>query len=144
MSCHRSPPYLFRGHYPSWASVAKLIKVPESAMTKLRKNRNGVEVISKVVFEERLQQLQERGDCLTFTKVYGLLVYGIILFPHIEHYMDLATIDAFLGKKNGKGLRCCTLLLFLWLTAHLFHSSKKMKRLIDDHYWSCVKPLTKA
>ncbi|RDY00942.1 hypothetical protein CR513_15789, partial [Mucuna pruriens] len=25
----KSPPYLFRGHYPSWASVARLLKVPK-------------------------------------------------------------------------------------------------------------------
>ncbi|RDY00945.1 hypothetical protein CR513_15792, partial [Mucuna pruriens] len=91
-----------------------------------------------------------------------------MLFPQIEHYVDLAAIDAFLGKrdrgehlvvailantyytldycskKNGKGLRCCTTLLFLWLTVHLFHSSKRMRCPIKDHYWSCVKFLTKA
>ncbi|RDX95005.1 hypothetical protein CR513_22529, partial [Mucuna pruriens] len=85
--------------------------------------------------------------------VYGLLVY------------DLVAIDAFLGKrdkgehlvvavlantyyhldycsrKKGKGLRCYTSLLFLWLTAHLLHSSKKTKFPIEGHYWSCVKPL---
>ncbi|RDX73770.1 hypothetical protein CR513_46577, partial [Mucuna pruriens] len=62
--------------------------------------------------------------------VYGLLVYGIMLIPHIEDYMDLAGMDAFLAKRdrgenpviailantyyslnycyerNGKGLRC--------------------------------------
>ncbi|RDX72863.1 hypothetical protein CR513_47591, partial [Mucuna pruriens] len=147
MTCHESPPYLFGGHYPSWATVARLFKVPKSV---------------------RLQQLQEEGDWLTFVDVYGLLVYGIVLFPHIECYVDLAAIDAFLGKrdkgehpvvivlantyytldycsrKKGKGLRCCTSLLFLWLTAHLFHSGKRMKCPIEDHYWSCVKPLTKS
>ncbi|RDY13545.1 hypothetical protein CR513_01509, partial [Mucuna pruriens] len=151
MSCHGSLPYLFGRHYPSWDAVARLIKVPQSAMVKLRKNRNG-----------------ERGDWLTFVEVYGLLVYDIILFPDIEHYVDLAVIDAFLGKrdrgehpivavlantyctmdycsrKNGKGLRCYTSLLFLWLTAHLFHNSKKTKCPIEDHYWSCIKPLTRA
>ncbi|RDX93511.1 hypothetical protein CR513_24218, partial [Mucuna pruriens] len=58
----KSPPYLFRGHYPSWASMAKLLKVPESEMLKLKKNRNGVEGIPKAALEERLQQLQEEED----------------------------------------------------------------------------------
>ncbi|RDY01162.1 hypothetical protein CR513_15542, partial [Mucuna pruriens] len=99
--------------------------------------------------------------------VYELLVYGIMLFPQIEHYVDLAAVDAFLGrqdwgehpvvavlantyqtldycsKKNGRGLRCCTSLLFLWLTMHLFHSGKKTRCPIEDHYWSCIKPLMK-
>ncbi|RDY00183.1 hypothetical protein CR513_16664, partial [Mucuna pruriens] len=105
--------------------------------------------------------------------VYEILVYGIMLFPQIECYIDLAAIDAFLekrdrgehpvvavltntyytldyytldyySKKNGRGLRCCTTLLFLWLTAHLFHSRKRTRCPIEDHYWSCVKPLTKV
>ncbi|RDX72872.1 hypothetical protein CR513_47583, partial [Mucuna pruriens] len=168
MACHESPPYLFGGHYPSWATVARLFKVRKLVVVKLKKNQNGVEGILEVVFEARLEQLQKEGDWLTFMDIYGLLVYGIILFPHIECYVDLATIDAFLGKrdkgehpvvavlantyytldycsrKKGKGLRCCTLLLFLWLTVHLFHSSKKTKCLVEDHYWSFVKPLTKS
>ncbi|RDX89121.1 hypothetical protein CR513_29201, partial [Mucuna pruriens] len=43
------------------------------------------------------------------------------------------TLD-YCSRKKGKGLRCCTLLLFLRLIAHLFHSSKKMKCPIEDHY----------
>ncbi|RDY02311.1 hypothetical protein CR513_14252, partial [Mucuna pruriens] len=53
----KSPPYLFRGHYPSWASVARVLKVPESEILKLKKNRNGVEGIPEAALEERLQQL---------------------------------------------------------------------------------------
>ncbi|RDY00545.1 hypothetical protein CR513_16264, partial [Mucuna pruriens] len=90
-----------------------------------------------------------------------------MLFPQIERYVDLAAIDAFFGRRdrgehpivvvlantytldccsmrNGKRLRCCTTLLFLWLTMHLFHSSKKTRCPIENHYWSCVKLLTKA
>ncbi|RDY09897.1 hypothetical protein CR513_05665, partial [Mucuna pruriens] len=166
--CDKSLPYLYGGHYPSRASVARLLKVPESEVLKLKKNRNGVEGIPYAALEERLQRLQEEEDWRAFMDVYGLLVYGIMLFPQIDRYVDLAAIDAFLGKrdwgehpvvavlantyhtldysnrKNGRGLRCCTSLLFLWLTAHLFYSSKRTKCPIEDHYWSCIKPLTKA
>ncbi|RDX77662.1 hypothetical protein CR513_42169, partial [Mucuna pruriens] len=100
MAYHESPPYLFGGDYPSWATIARLFKVPESVVVELKKNQNGVEGILEVVFEARLQQLQEEGDWLTFVDVYGLLVYGIILFPHIECYVDLATIDTFFSKRD--------------------------------------------
>ncbi|RDX85054.1 hypothetical protein CR513_33809, partial [Mucuna pruriens] len=164
----KSPPYLFKGHYPSWALVARLLKVPKSEMLKLKKNWNRVKGILVAALEERLQQLHEEEDWLAFVDMCELLVYDIMLFPQIERYVDLAAIDAFLGKrdrgehhiveilantyytlnycskKNGKGLRCCTSLLFLWLTTHLFHSSKRTRCPIEDHYWSCVKLLTKA
>ncbi|RDY00185.1 hypothetical protein CR513_16666, partial [Mucuna pruriens] len=51
----KSSPYLFRGHYPSWASVARLLKVSKSEILKLKKNRNGVEGILELALEERLQ-----------------------------------------------------------------------------------------
>ncbi|RDY00260.1 hypothetical protein CR513_16576, partial [Mucuna pruriens] len=110
----------------------------------------------------------EEEDWPAFVDVYGLLVYGIMLFPQIEHYVDLVAIDAFLGRqdrgehpivavlantyytldycnmRNGNKLRCCTTQLFLRLIAQLFHNSKKTRCPIKDHYWSCVKLLTKA
>ncbi|RDY09828.1 hypothetical protein CR513_05744, partial [Mucuna pruriens] len=88
--CDKSPPYLFKGHYPSWASVARLSKVSESKVLKLKKNHNGVEGILEA----------EEEGWLTFVDVYGLLVYGIMLFPQIERYVDLTAIDAFLGKRD--------------------------------------------
>ncbi|RDX93867.1 hypothetical protein CR513_23818, partial [Mucuna pruriens] len=81
--------------------------------------------------------------------VYGLLVYGIVLFPQIEDHIDLITIDAFLAKRdrgenpvivelantyytldycherNERGLSCCTSLLYLWMIAHFVHSKRK-------------------
>ncbi|RDX65905.1 hypothetical protein CR513_55385, partial [Mucuna pruriens] len=78
--------------------------------------------------------------------------------PQIEDYVDLVAIDAFLGKllantyytldycyrKNGMGLRCCTSLLYLWMTEHLFHGKKKTTCSIEDHHWGCIRLLTKA
>ncbi|RDY09916.1 hypothetical protein CR513_05646, partial [Mucuna pruriens] len=153
---------------PTLEEYERLLKVFESKVLKLKKNRNKVEAIPKAALEERLQRLQEEEDWLAFVDVYRLLVYGIMIFPQIERYVDLAAIDAFLNKrdqgehlvvvvlantyytldyyskKNAKGLRCCTSLLFLWLTVHLFHSSKRTSCPIEDYDWSCIKPLTKA
>ncbi|RDX75799.1 hypothetical protein CR513_44282, partial [Mucuna pruriens] len=32
--------------------------------------------------------------------VYALLIYGVMLFLHIEDYVDLAAVDAFLAKRD--------------------------------------------
>ncbi|RDX75897.1 hypothetical protein CR513_44184, partial [Mucuna pruriens] len=142
MPLEKSPPYLFRGHYPSWASVAKLLKVPKDP----RSNSGG----------EPPTALGRRGladlhRCIRASSLWHSA------FPQIEQYVDLATVDTFLSKrdrgeqpvvavlantyhtldywsmKNGRGLRCCTSLLFLWLTAHLFHSSERTRCPIEDH-----------
>ncbi|RDX75448.1 hypothetical protein CR513_44657, partial [Mucuna pruriens] len=91
-----------------------------------------------------------------------------MLFLHIEDYVDLAVVDAFLAKrdrgenpviailantyyslnycyeKNGKALRCCTTLLYLWLTTYLFHNTRKAACPIEDYRWSWIKTMTKA
>ncbi|RDY00542.1 hypothetical protein CR513_16260, partial [Mucuna pruriens] len=53
--CDKSPPYLFRGHHPSWALVARVLKVPELEILRQKKNRNEVEGIPEMTLEERLQ-----------------------------------------------------------------------------------------
>ncbi|RDX63945.1 hypothetical protein CR513_57557, partial [Mucuna pruriens] len=138
----KSPPYLFWGHYSSWTSVVnvKAKKEPE--------------------WGKRYPKSDPGREALTATwrwRLVDLLVYGVILFLHIEDYVGLAAIDAFLGKrdrgeslvvavlantyytlnyyheKNGRGLRCCTSLLYLWMTAHLFHSKGRTECPIEDH-----------
>ncbi|RDY04729.1 hypothetical protein CR513_11527, partial [Mucuna pruriens] len=139
MPLAKSLPFLFRGQYPSWALVAKLLKILESEVLGKKRNRNGLKGIPK-----------------------------IILFPHVEDYVDQVATDTFLAKKdrgenpviailvntyytlnycyerNGKELRCCTSFLYLWLTAHLFHDKRRATCPIEDHHWSWAKSMSKA
>ncbi|RDX98901.1 hypothetical protein CR513_18116, partial [Mucuna pruriens] len=126
----------------------------------------GVEAEEKPKWSGRDPGGSSGGESPTALGRRGLA--DLLLFPQIKHYVDFAAIDAFLGKrdrgehpvvailantyctldfcstKKGKGLKCYTSLLFLWLIAHLFHSSKKTRCLIKDHHWSCIRPLTKV
>ncbi|RDY03990.1 hypothetical protein CR513_12351, partial [Mucuna pruriens] len=47
-------------------------------------------------------------------------------------------------ERNGKGLRFCTTLLYLWLVVHLFHSKGRTTCPIEDYHWSWVKTMSKA
>ncbi|RDX84937.1 hypothetical protein CR513_33937, partial [Mucuna pruriens] len=129
---------------------------------------NDLEGIPRAKLEDRLGKLQQEGNWRAFTNVYELLIYGAMLFLHIEDYVDLVAIDAFLTKRdksknpiiaimantyyslnycyerNGKGLRCCTSLLYLWLTTHLFHNKRRVSFPIEDHQWSWVETMSKA
>jgi hypothetical protein len=35
-----------------------------------------------------------------FTNVLALTIFGIVLFPHSDKYVDFATIDVFLAVRN--------------------------------------------
>ncbi|RDX92459.1 hypothetical protein CR513_25408, partial [Mucuna pruriens] len=99
--------------------------------------------------------------------VFRLLLHGILLFPHLEDYVDLTAIEVFLAKKDRvekptmvilantyhtlnyccekkeESLRCCTHLLYLWLTAHLFHSKRKTTCPVQDFKWRWIKTMSK-
>ncbi|RDY03346.1 hypothetical protein CR513_13084, partial [Mucuna pruriens] len=51
-----------RGHYPSWASIAKLARVPKSRMAKRKRNWNGIEGLPRTYLEERLSHLLEEEN----------------------------------------------------------------------------------
>ncbi|RDX69356.1 hypothetical protein CR513_51541, partial [Mucuna pruriens] len=85
-----------------------------------------------------------------------------------KDYIDLVAVDTFLAKKdrgenpvivvlantyytlnyyygkNGKGLRCCTPLLYLWMTAYLFHNKRRTAYPIKDHHWSWIKSMSRT
>ncbi|RDX75439.1 hypothetical protein CR513_44664, partial [Mucuna pruriens] len=145
-----------------------LAKVLESKIARKKRNWNGLEGISRIYLEERLHQLQKEENWSAIMNVYELLVYGIVLFSHLEDYTDLEAIEVFLAKRDrgenptiavlantyytlnyccerkGKSLRCCTHLLYLWMTDHLFHNKRKTKCPIEDFKWSWIKTMSKA
>ncbi|RDX66437.1 hypothetical protein CR513_54796, partial [Mucuna pruriens] len=163
----KSPLYFHQGQPPFWATIARLLRVSEAEMSKQRRNRNGLEGIPRVYIEERLLQFQEEQHWDAMMDILGLLLYGVVLFPYIEDYIDLAAIEEFLakrdrgenptiavlantyytlsycsGRKTGS-FRCCTPLFYLWLTAHFFQCKTKTTCPIEDFKWSCVKTMTK-
>ncbi|RDX93932.1 hypothetical protein CR513_23742, partial [Mucuna pruriens] len=92
--------YFHQGQPPSWATIARLLRVSETEMAKRRRNRNSMEGIPRVYIEERLLQFQEEQDWDAMIDVLGLLLYGVVLFPYIEDYIDLAAMEAFLAKRD--------------------------------------------
>ncbi|RDY00040.1 hypothetical protein CR513_16831, partial [Mucuna pruriens] len=148
--------YFHQGQPPSWATIAGLLRVSETEMAERRRNRNDIEGIPR-----------EEQDWDAMIDILGLLLYGVVLFPCIEDYIDLAAIEVFLAKRNRgenptmavlantyytlshcsgwrtESLRCCTPLLYLWLTAHLFQCKTKTSCPIEDHKWNCINSMTK-
>ncbi|RDY04090.1 hypothetical protein CR513_12236, partial [Mucuna pruriens] len=57
-----STPYFYQGQQPSWATMTKLLKIPEPKMARERRNRNGLEGINRCYLEGRLLQLREEND----------------------------------------------------------------------------------
>jgi len=89
-----------------------------------------------------LAQLHEDGDWKTLMEVFALTLFGILLFPKAENFVDETAIRAFIAFKNHsenpitgilgdtyialdschskykKRLVCCLPVLFIWLISH--------------------------
>ncbi|RDY06359.1 hypothetical protein CR513_09661, partial [Mucuna pruriens] len=150
--------YFHQDQAPSWGTIARLLKVLEEEITRVKRNRPTLKNVD-------LFRVWENWSA--FMDTLGLLIYGILLFPQLEDYVDLVAIGVFLAKKN-KGenpvmavlvdtyyslnqcgerrrgvLRCCTPLLYLWLTSHLFQCKHSTTCPIEDFKWSWIPPMTK-
>ncbi|RDX78205.1 hypothetical protein CR513_41549, partial [Mucuna pruriens] len=100
--------------------------------------------------------------------ILGLAVYGIIMLPHLNDYVDLATINAFVATRekgsspvvvvlantyyslqcchDGRGgqLTCCLPTLYLWVVAYTFVSKRPTFCPIEDFKWCWVPNKTRS
>jgi hypothetical protein len=96
-----------------------------------------------------------------FHSILALLIYGLVLFPNTENFVDIYAIQIFLSKNPvptlladtyhsihdrtfvGRGtILCCALLLYKWFTSHLPQTSS-FKANPESLPWSQrIMPLT--
>ncbi|RDX81402.1 hypothetical protein CR513_37930, partial [Mucuna pruriens] len=148
------------------SKVAKLLRVSESELVKRKIRRSEVDGLPLVYLEERMELLFKIGNWDAFIDILGLVVYRIVLFPHLNDYVNLAAINIFLAcqergrnliatvlvniyytihnfhEKKGGRLVCFLHALYLWLIAHTFTSKCVTSCPVKDFKWCCVKKRT--
>ncbi|RDY10068.1 hypothetical protein CR513_05473, partial [Mucuna pruriens] len=158
--------YFHKGYLPSWGAVARLLGKSEAEIVEAKKARNRVEGLPQSYLEAEMIHHQKAGNWQAVVDTLGLLIYGIILFLHLEDYIDLAAIDVFMAVKEknenpippllrdtyytlnycrgrqGKSLRCCVHILYLWMTALCNPGRCKTKCPVEDYKWGCIKRMT--
>ncbi|KAL2325868.1 hypothetical protein Fmac_024926 [Flemingia macrophylla] len=97
--------------------------------------------------EDHLSSLADKEDWSTFNKTLALIVFGMTIFPLHADTVDHVAMDAFFSwdvhlrslvpavladtllfvdfchQKQGKTLRCCSTLFYMWGIAHFYASS---------------------
>lgn len=87
---------------------------------------------------EKALSFSEPGSVVAFEAILDLLIYGLVLFPNINDFVDVNTIRIFfirnlvptlLGdmyfsihnrNRHGDGMIvCCAPLLFRWIVSHM-------------------------
>ncbi|XP_050909240.1 uncharacterized protein LOC127123016 [Lathyrus oleraceus] len=102
------------------------------------KPKGGIHGFTSKFLVDKAITFAEDGSWTTFNASLALLIYGIVLFPNMEEFVDLAAIHIFLTqnpiptlladtyysihvrtqKKKGT-IVCCTPLLYRWFISHL-------------------------
>lgn len=92
---------------------------------------------SKFLFN-KAHTFAQAGSMDAFDAILALLIYGLVLFPHIDRFVDMSAIQLFLSRnpvptlladtyhsihhrtlKGGGTIYCCAPLLYRWFISHL-------------------------
>ena len=131
------------------ARIAKVVKISAQELDRVKQNRNGVVRIPRKHLEEKAKALADQGEWASFIDVLALLVFGVVLFPNMDGFVDLLAIDTFLAyhhskeslvvavfadaydtfdrrcDKSSARIVCCTPALYVWLVLHFIcHESR--------------------
>ncbi|KAL2327533.1 hypothetical protein Fmac_020960 [Flemingia macrophylla] len=144
--------YIFKGEHVAVERVAHLIKLPLHQATLVGKGE--IKSWKFNMLEDYLSTLADREDWPAFNRTLALIVFGTTLILFHADIVDHAAIDAFFAwdvhlrsfvpailadtllsvnfchQKQGKTLRCCSTLLYVWIITH-FYASGHMGALPD-------------
>ncbi|RDX67000.1 hypothetical protein CR513_54182, partial [Mucuna pruriens] len=158
----KNPPYLYQGNFPSWGRVAKLLKTAKSEVMAKKQSRSGINGLLLAYLEERMKVFLKEGNWEEFINLLRLAIYDVILLPHLDEYVDLASIDLTKNEqeivttilantyytihqcheRKGGCLICCLLALYLWLMTHISLCRCITTRPIEDLKWCWIKKKT--
>jgi hypothetical protein len=132
------------GHYPSLPTIATSLKIDIRELVSRKETKGGIDGFSRKYFEKQAQHLVENGKWDEFMDMLALIIYGIVLFPNIDDFIDFAALDVFLAYKHNRRnpvpailsdiyhtltvrhekkrgmLLCCLPALYVWFTTHMF------------------------
>ncbi|XP_058722458.1 uncharacterized protein LOC131594367 [Vicia villosa] len=140
-SLEKGNPFRGIGQVPAPKTIAKVLNIDISKIEK--KGALQVQGFSRKYLEKKAQDLVGENQWDAFIDVLALIIYGIVLFPNMENFVDMAAISVFLGykqhnanpvpavladvyythhvrvqKKRGM-IVCCLPVLYTWLISHV-------------------------
>lgn len=93
---------------------------------------------SRKFLEEKAQALEKKGKWEPFSAILALIIYGVVMFPNDDDFIDPLTLSVFLAKnlvhalltnmyyclytihwKKMGVVLCCAPLLYSWILSHI-------------------------
>ncbi|XP_027368455.1 uncharacterized protein LOC113874431 [Abrus precatorius] len=144
-------PYRPMEHHASLPTIANVLRIHPAELQQAYQEKHQNRGFTREFLERQTYNLAEKEDWETFMDVLALTIYGIVLFPKHDNFVDLVSIDVFLACKNrsenpvpalladvyctlsfcherkGKRIICCLPMLYIWLTTHVFKRPSEIK-----------------
>ena len=122
---------------PKFSTIAKALHITTAEVEKHATTRGNLLGLPADFLYKKAVFFDEVSSADAFDAVLALLIYGLVLFPNVDNFIDVNAIQIFLSKNPvptlladtyhsihertlaGRGLiLCCAPLLYRWITSH--------------------------
>ncbi|XP_058733284.1 uncharacterized protein LOC131604885 [Vicia villosa] len=147
-------PFVKLGEKIDPKEIAEALYLEEDEVTPYLKPRGEVKGFTRKFLENKARDLEKAENWEAFSAVLALLIYGIVLFPNEEDFVDLPVVGVFLAKtavptlladvyyhlnvrhEKKKGIvLCCAPLLYIWLREHMPRQGEWIE-ILNNLKWS--------
>ncbi|KAL5130437.1 hypothetical protein HKD37_12G033502 [Glycine soja] len=138
---------------PKPSDIAAALHLKTSIIQANLTSKGGLQGLPTHFLYQQASIFAEAASILAFHSILALLIYGLLLFPNIDNFIDINAIKIFLTKnpvptlladtyhsihdrtQAGRGtISCCAPLLYQWFTFHL-PQSRAFKTNDDKLSW---------
>ncbi|XP_050916508.1 uncharacterized protein LOC127131639 [Lathyrus oleraceus] len=147
-------PYIHTKEHPKYQDLAEALHMGKKEIELNLKPKRRIHGFTSKFLVDKTISFAEDGSWTTFNANLALLIYGIVLFPNMEEFLDLVSIHIFLTqnpirtllvdtyysihvrtqKKKGT-IVCCSPLLYRWFILYLPKKGPFVKNK-DNLKWS--------
>ncbi|KAK7315894.1 hypothetical protein VNO77_34476 [Canavalia gladiata] len=155
-------------HHSTFRVAAQALGLQSGDRLTDYQTKSQIKGFTKKFLEEYMQHLANSNQWAVYMDVLTLTIYGLVLFPYMDDFVDLKAVDIFLAKKNKienpitalladvycmlnfyhekrrTRLICCLPMLYVWITAHIFKRNVKTQCPISDFLCYQMKPMSNA
>jgi len=143
LSVEDKVPYRYSEQRASISTLAGILKVHPAELESKMASKGNSKGIPQGYLEGHLRRLAEKEIGETFMDVLALTLYGVVLFPNMENFVDQAAIDVFVAYKihsespvtavladvygglnlcyalKRKKMLCCVPILYVWFISRV-------------------------
>jgi len=109
--------------------LARLMKIHPAELESRMVSRKGAKDFPQKFLEAYLRQLADKKDWETFMNILVMIIYGVLLFPNIEYFVDYVAVDVFIASKTRSENPVTAILVDVFGTLDLCSERKKGKML---------------